>query len=205
MSSTHTPLYKLINAVSKQTALVDYTKDTEIQAAVLVILTEEVAPRLVLTRRSAHLSTHAGEVAFVGGIKEPTDKNAQETALREAFEEIGLPTNAVRVVGYLPCQRSKFGLTVRPVVATLSPDVLDTLVICTQEIARVFWGELSFFVQNAPQKTAMYDPKSNTHFSTPAWHIDGEIVWGLTGRIIADLVKIGFGIHYDWYYKIGNC
>ena len=69
------------------------------EAGVLVALTDEEQPQVVLTRRAVHLSTHQGEVAFPGGKRDPEDQNIIITALREAEEEVALARNRVRVLG----------------------------------------------------------------------------------------------------------
>lgn len=72
----------------------------ERDAAVLVLLTmvdEEL--HVILTTRSNQVRTHPGEVAFPGGIREPSDRSPIETALREAYEEIGLPLEFVTILG----------------------------------------------------------------------------------------------------------
>lgn len=171
----------------------------EISAGVLVLLTNEPCPRLLLTKRSHQLSAHAGEVSFVGGRRDTGDKDVAETALREAYEEVGLSKERVSIIGYLPCQTAKSGAVVRPVVAVVSSDVCDDLVGCQEEIERIFWGELAFFKTTPPTDIQLtYD---NYRFATPAWTVDGETVWGLTGRIIANLLEIGFGVVYEWYYR----
>lgn len=173
--------------------------EQEIGAGVLVLLTDEPNPRLLLTKRSRQLSAHAGEVSFVGGRRDDEDKDVAHTALREASEEVGLSSEQVSIIGYLPCQTAKSGAVVCPVVAVVSPDVCDGLVGCQDEIERIFWGELAFFKSTPPTDIQLtYD---NYRFATPAWTVDGETVWGLTGRIIASLLDIGFGVVYEWYYQ----
>lgn len=175
-----------------------------IDASVLVLLTNEPQPRLLLTKRARHLSAHAGEISFVGGKRDQTDTDASITALREAYEEVGLPSKSVHIIGYLPCQTAKSGAIVRPVVGVITPSVADGLRGSDGEIERIFWGTLDYFIHQAPfEYTLRYDtPKGQTRLATPAWQLDGEIVWGLTGRIIANLLEIGFGVEYAWYYKM---
>ena len=57
---------------------------------------------MILTKRSSSLSQHPGQVAFPGGRIEDSDADAVAAALREAWEEIALPPDAVEVLGQLP-------------------------------------------------------------------------------------------------------
>src|SRR3979490_1567097 len=81
-----------------------WRSDREIRpAAVLVpVVKREHGPTVLFTRRTAHLNDHAGQISFPGGRSEPGDKNAAETALREAAEEIGLGAAQGEGVGELP-------------------------------------------------------------------------------------------------------
>ena len=77
--------------------------DQESKAAVLLLLHGDPHdPLIILTRRASHLKSHAGEVAFPGGMKESHDIDLLATALRETEEEIGLPSSAVNFLGRLP-------------------------------------------------------------------------------------------------------
>lgn len=72
------------------------------QAAVLVPIISRPSPTLLLTRRSATLRKHAGQVAFPGGMRDASDDSLVTTALREAEEEVAIPPQAVNVIGVLP-------------------------------------------------------------------------------------------------------
>lgn len=179
------------------------------QACVLIVIIDEPRPRLLLTRRSARLNSHAGEVSLVGGKRDDTDKSSAEVALREACEEVGLVGADAQILGYLPMQISKKDLLVRPVVACVGAEVVDKLVPSEDEIARLFW--LPFEVlQTVPMDWTFQRmlPNKTAKLHTPAWVYDcdddgvPEVVWGLTGRILASLMEIGFGVRYAWYYKV---
>lgn len=171
------------------------------QAAVLIVITNEPKPRLLLSKRSKSLSSHAGEVAFVGGHRDKTDTSTAHTALREGSEEVGL--EGVSVIGYLPMQQSKSGLWVRPVVGVIEPDIITTLVGQACEIERIFWVPLDYFIDTLPSdyRFDYSHHGQSVRISTPAWYVANEIVWGLTARMIANLIHIGFGVDRAWYYR----
>ncbi len=91
-------------------------------AAVLIGLVERDAePSILLTVRSSQLRHHAGQISFPGGRIEPDDAGPAAAALREAEEEIGLTSDHVEVVGYLPDHLILTGFRVTPVVARVRP------------------------------------------------------------------------------------
>ncbi len=172
-------------------------------AGVLVLITDEPNAMLLFTKRSAHLNSHAGEISFVGGKKDETDRDIIDTALREAKEEIGVCASALTVMGGLPVQTSKAGLKVRPIVAKLNPNAVLELVPSEDEIERLLWVELTYFLDNLPTNTAVdvvYKEQA-LKIQTSAWVHEADIIWGLTGRIMADLLAL-FGQDIKWYYRI---
>lgn len=177
-------------------------------ASILVAITHEARPKLLLTRRAAHMSSHAGEVSCAGGKHDHGDGNNVITALREACEETALALNHVQLLGQLPIQTSKSGLSVRPIVALIEPDLV--LVPEAGEIARIFWADFEDLIA---QPTVDYavdytlsdkDGAQKATLVTPSWQIDGEVVWGLTGRVLASLLELGFDRKLEWYYRLSN-
>lgn len=173
-------------------------------ASVLVAITHERHPKLLLTLRAAHMNSHAGEVSCVGGKYEVGDGNNVVTALREACEETALPPNKVQLLGQLPIQTSKSGMSVRPIVALIAPDLV--LVPELGEISRIFWADFeALLTQPTVEYAVEYTLQDKTAtMLTPSWQVDGETVWGLTGRVIASLLETGFDRQLEWYYRIKN-
>ena len=173
-------------------------------ASVLVAITHERHPKLLLTRRAAHMNSHAGEVSCVGGKHDASDGNNVVTALREACEETALPADKVQLLGQLPIQTSKSGMSVRPIVALIAPDLL--LVPELGEISRIFWADFeTLLTQPTVEYAVEYKMQDKTAtILTPSWQVDGETVWGLTGRVIASLLETGFDRQLEWYYRIQN-
>ncbi len=187
-------------AYAKQ--ILDTLTQTDIaDASVLIVLTDEAEPKLMLTRRAGHLNAHAGEVSFAGGKHEASDGNNVVTALRETCEETALPPSKVKLLGQLPPQTSKAGLSVRPIVALADPDVIYVPEL--GEIERIFWADLATLI-DAPTQDYKFEytqGEQTATLVTLSWLIDSEVVWGLTGRILADLLKVGFDREIDWYLR----
>ncbi|CAE7123581.1 unnamed protein product [Rhizoctonia solani] len=110
-------------------------------AVLLLLFIRDGHLRVLLTTRSKHLRSHPGEVALPGGKTDPIDASPVATALREAHEEIGLPTPslAVHILGLLSPFVSYYRLAVTPVIAFLSDlALLDHLKPNPDEVDEIF-------------------------------------------------------------------
>ena len=163
-------------------------------AAVLLAITREDQPRVLLTRRASHMRHHAGEVSFPGGRREAGDTSNIVVALREAFEETGLNPFQVELLGELPSQRAKSGLWVKPIVGLIPPDVI--LVPQPDEIERIFYVELLQIIKAQPLP---YPVQLNQQqYYMPSFQLDNEIIWGLTARILVSLFRRGLRHSIEW-------
>ena len=157
------------------------------KASVMVLVREGSRPTIVLTERTAHLSSHAGEVAWPGGRVESADANPLAAGLRETFEEIGVPQAAVRVIGELPGEISKFGLWVTPYVGLISAD--QAVTANPSEVASIFEIPMDWLSANPPNEIERLDRHGETQWA-PVYYFDNYRVWGLTALILASLIDI---------------
>lgn len=124
------------------------------QAAVLIPIvmhgTDADSMTVLLTERTAHLSTHSGQIAFPGGRVDECDVDAPAAAMREAFEEVGLEYRFVQVLGTLPVYVTGTAFQVTPVVALVQPGF--SLQPNAFEVADVFEVPLAFLLDPANQQ-----------------------------------------------------
>lgn len=155
-----------------------------IEAAVLVGVVHGAKPGVLLTRRASHLNRHAGQVAFPGGRREPTDISAEAAALREAQEEVGLDPAMAELAGRLPEHVTGTGFRITPVVALLPGGL--TLVPCEHEVASIFTLPLDVLLDpTAPQRQrAEYRGRSREFW---VWPHPEHYIWGATAAILVGL------------------
>lgn len=159
-------------------------------ASVLMPIVMREQPTLLLTVRTAHLSTHSGQVAFPGGRQDDTDRDPDHTALREAQEEIGLDPSLVEVIGRLPTYTTGTMFTVTPVVALVDP--AHALVLNPQEVDAAFEVPLAFLMNPAHHRRQTFEWEGGTRqwFSMP-W-MDGpheRFIWGATAGMLRNLYR----------------
>jgi 8-oxo-dGTP pyrophosphatase MutT (NUDIX family) len=153
-------------------------------AAVLVPLLDMDQPEIVLTRRADHLPQHAGQVSFPGGAAEKNDPSAVHTALREAFEEIGLPAELTTPLGFLDRLDTISDYRVLPVVALVQPPVI--WMPDQREVAEVFTIPLTF-IMNLEHYENRPVERSGVEYSI--WYLQYErhTIWGATAAILLNL------------------
>lgn len=156
------------------------------EAAVLMPFTDEPDPQLILTVRSVHMPTHAGEVAFPGGKRDPGDSNLLATALRESQEEVGLSPQEVEVLAELSPMASRFGMKVTPFVGLVTPDV--QLVAEPGEIGEIFRVPLSFFLDTQPELSEPFSYLGR-RMRVPSYYFEQRRIWGLTAFMILDVLN----------------
>jgi 8-oxo-dGTP pyrophosphatase MutT (NUDIX family) len=153
-------------------------------AAVLVALyLERGELRAVLTERREDLRRHAGEISFPGGRHDRTDEDLLHTALREAHEEIGLPPEAVEVIGALqPTPTIATGYAIYPFVGLIEPGQAWTL--SPREVAEVLELPLAEILAGYGRRRLI---RRGLPIRTDTYVVQDKLIWGATARILADL------------------
>jgi 8-oxo-dGTP pyrophosphatase MutT (NUDIX family) len=158
-------------------------------AAVLRVVDDE--PELLFIKRAIlERDPWSGHVAFPGGRIEPGDDTLEDTAIRETQEELALDLRKGQVIGRLddlaPRTRSLPPIIVRPFVAVVSADVTF---VPSREVAATFWVPLS--VLRHPDTQAEHVMTINgVRARFPAYRVDEHLVWGLTERIVRQLLSL---------------
>lgn len=154
-------------------------------AAVLVAVRAETES-VILTKRSARLKHHPGQIAFAGGKQDPTDPTIIDAALREAEEEIGLPRDMVQVVGSLPPHQTVTGYQVTPVLGIVRGDF--TPVVEAGEVSEIFEIPLSHLTDPKMFRVEgrRWQGRKRHYYAVP---YGPYYVWGATARILRALAE----------------
>lgn len=136
---------------------------------------------IVLTRRSAKLRAHRGEIAFPGGAIDASDTSPEAAALREADEEIGLPLSSATPIKTMPDYLSRSGFTITPVIAAIKSDFIPAP--SPDEVAEVFSVPLKFLLNldNHQMEQRHFEGKDRYFYAIP---YKTYRIWGVTAGII---------------------
>jgi 8-oxo-dGTP pyrophosphatase MutT (NUDIX family) len=154
-------------------------------AAVLAAITERERPGILLIHRPSNMRAHPGQVAFPGGKIDPGE-SPEQAALREAWEELGIRPEVVRVIGSSDRYHTWSGYEITPVIALVPPD-LD-IVPNPTEVAQWFEAPLDHVLDPANHKLEWIDWEGQPHpVYEIRWH--EHSIWGVTAGVIVNLSR----------------
>lgn len=171
-------------------------------AAVLVPLVQNPEGlSVLLTQRTAHLPTHAGQIAFPGGKVDAEDSSVHAAALREAEEEVGLQRRHVEVIGQLPIYTTGSGFHITPVVALVLPPF--ELELNPGEVDAVFEVPLAFLMNPAHHRRHVFDWQGQQRqwFSMPYLQPQPDadpverFIWGATAGMLRNFYRFMLAEH----------
>ena len=169
-------------------AEIDLTEEARLKcAAVLIPLVwHDDEWHILYTRRTDRVESHKGQVSFPGGACDEGETTPEQTALREADEEIGLNPDDVKVLGRLTNMITITYFRVTPVVGVIQwPTVFR---VGEHEVARIFTIPLAWLAN--PVNRWQFDMPGRNR-SLIAYHpYDGELLWGATARMTVDFLKV---------------
>lgn len=155
---------------------------TPMSAAVLVpLVNRPQGLRVLLTQRSAGLPDHPGQISFPGGRVEPDDASPAAAALREAAEEVGLPSTQVSVLGRLAEYETVTGYRITPIVGWVEPPF--SLSLDPVEVADAFEVPLAFLLEPANQQLRfrMVGTRRRDYWAIP---YGDRYIWGATAAML---------------------
>ncbi|WP_336660459.1 NUDIX hydrolase [Leucobacter sp. USHLN153] len=163
---------------------------------------DTVAPELdvLLTRRADSMRHHAGQIAFPGGGAEAQDRDAADTALREAAEETGVDPEGVEVLGELPPVHIPVSNNlVTPVIGWWCRP--SAVAADHAESVEVFRAPVAELLDPAARGTSVLRAGAMTYRGaafTLGPHLGGHLVWGFTGMTLASLFdELGWAVPWD--------
>lgn len=166
----------------------DLAGAARIASVLLLLYVREDALHLVLTRRRDDMNSHAGQVAFPGGRKEPHETPAA-AALRETFEEIGVLPTAVTIIGQLASiwiPPSDFIVT--PYVGWVPDGDRLAFKPAASEVAEIIEVPVSHLLHPTTIKEGSIQ-RDDFHFNVPYFDVDGQMVWGATAVMLSEFVE----------------
>ena len=182
-----------VQRISARPPLIDLDDVNARPSAVAVVLSDGPnGAEVLLTRRAQRLRNHAGEISFPGGRMDPGE-TPQQTALREAAEEVDLHPTAVAIRGQLsPLSTFVSRSYIVPVVAELSTDQRPLLRAAANEVERILWVPLADLARADTYRHERW-PIQTEELSFYFFELDDETIWGATGRILHQLLDIAYG------------
>jgi 8-oxo-dGTP pyrophosphatase MutT (NUDIX family) len=139
----------------------------------------------VFTKRRDDLRSHPGEISFPGGREDEGDADLPATALRETLEEVGLPPDAVELLGALqptPTLVTNFGIY--PFVGLIEPGF--QWVAQADEVELVLELPLAAVRDGYARRRVV---RRDVAFRTDTYHVGDHLIWGATARIVGDLLE----------------
>lgn len=164
--------------------------DTRILRAAAVLIAVWLRPdgaQLILTKRASHLKHHPGQIAFPGGKVDAGDSGPEAAALREAWEEIGLPPDRVEILGRLPTHETVTNYMITPILGLVRDGF--TPVPEAGEVDEVFTVPLAHVLDQGQYviEGRVWKGQPRRYFAVP---YGPYYIWGATARILRNLAEM---------------
>jgi len=179
---------QLRELLSKRKRSVLCGEQLRLSAVLIPLLTIKGAYHILFIRRSQLVEHHKGEISFPGGVCEKDDGSFEKTALREAFEEVGIHPRDVVVLGMVDDMETvSTRYRVTPVVGVIPHPYSFTL--CASEVDEIITIPVSHLLDevNGREEPVVREGKAYTGF---VYHYKDYVIWGATARILRNFLTL---------------
>lgn len=158
-------------------------------AVLIFIYPEEGRAFFPLIKRPTYAGVHSGQIAFPGGKMEPEDESLSITAMREAWEEVGILPEEVKLIGpisdlFVPASN----FLVSPIIgySEKKPLFIPEL----KEVDRIIETPLELLLRLEARKQRTLEVGGKIKLDAPYFDIEDEIVWGATAMILGEFLQV---------------
>lgn len=146
---------------------------------------------ILLTKRTSTVEHHKGQISFPGGMMDPEDQHPEDTALREAQEEIGLDPADVDVIGRTTELVTPTGFLITPVIGRLlrRPE----FVLNPAEVEEAFFAPVDLFLDPKAEVSGIREWHGQT-VTVYSYEYAGHKIWGVTAHIIRTFLRSVAGL-----------
>lgn len=162
-------------------------------AVLIPLLFREGQWHVLVTQRTESVEHHKGQISFPGGACDTEDLDLQATALRETYEEIGVPAHAVEILGVLDDLPTISDFVITPFVGVIPHPFAYRLEEC--EVEAVVEVPLSFVLDPAHLRVEQRQVRGQEH-DLLFWDYGPYTIWGATARILKNLLEVACGWPY---------
>lgn len=181
---------KLMPAIRRQQmAAFEHNTTPKLSAVLLLLYQKDDILHFVLTKRASYDGIHSGQVSLPGGKFDPTDSSLEYTALRETYEEIGIPSLNIEVIGPLSelfIPPSNFHVT--PFVGFLKskPDFFPD----PTEVASIIEVPVVNLLDEKNVRIKHFEVSMHSSIEAPYFQLNDAEVWGATAMILSEFREI---------------
>jgi 8-oxo-dGTP pyrophosphatase MutT (NUDIX family) len=162
-----------------------------VRAAVLIpLLFKEGGWHVLVTQRTKTVEHHKGQISFPGGACDPDDADLLATALRETYEEIGIPPELVEVLGALDDHPTITNFVITPFVGVIPHPF--TYRPNGYEVEQVIEVPLAYLCDSANLRVEQWDRGQGQVYDLLCWDYGSYSIWGVTARILKSFLDLAF-------------
>jgi len=163
------------------------------KAAVLALLYPDNSDKLhlIFIKRSSNNphDKHGGQISFPGGQQEAQDKDFEATALRETFEEVGVKSSKIEILGQLtPIYVYVSDFFVQPFLGITHQK--PEFILQASEVDHIIVESIDYLKSDASNATTDYNIRDGIMKNMPYYKVDNHILWGATAMITAEIIQI---------------